>query len=155
MIRGAQWLAVPLRWYLGLLFVEASWHKILDPGSFAVDVATYDILPLVLVNFVAITLPWTELIAGLLLLAGWRVRAASLLVSAMMMVFIMALGIALAKGLDMSCGCFASQGAAEDPISALTVGRDSLWLAMGIFVLIFDRGRLGFDTLLWRRTCES
>ena len=143
--RVAAWLAVPARWYLGLLFVGASLHKIVEPSSFALDVATYDILPLMLVNLVALVLPWVELLAGGMLVAGWRVRAAALLVAAMMVVFLAALGVALSRGLDMSCGCFASQGAEEDPISRLTIVRDLAWLGLAGFVVACDRGLAGID----------
>ena len=143
---------MPARWYLGLLFVGACLHKIADPQSFAVDIATYDILPLVLVNLAAITLPWIELAAGAMLLTGWRVRAASLLIAGMMVVFLAALVAALARGLDMSCGCFASQGADDDPISRLTVLRDLCWLGLALFVLVFDRGLVGIDHRLQRRS---
>jgi uncharacterized membrane protein YphA (DoxX/SURF4 family) len=147
----AGWLAVPARWYLGLLFVGACLHKIADPYAFAVDVATYGILPLAVVNLVAITLPWVELGAGGMLIAGWRVRAAALLVAGMIAVFAVALIVALARGLDMSCGCFASQGAQDDPISRLTVLRDLAWFALAVFVLAFDRGFVGVDRWLQRR----
>jgi uncharacterized membrane protein YphA (DoxX/SURF4 family) len=149
--RSAAWLAVPIRWYLGVLFIGACLHKIAEPSSFAVDIATYDILPLVAVNLVAIVLPWIELIAGGMLIVGWRVRAASLLVAAMMLVFLGALCMALARGLDMSCGCFASQGSEEDPISRLTVLRDLVWLSLALFVVAFDRGHVGIDGWLERR----
>ena len=142
---AAAWLAVPARWYLGVLFVGAAWHKIAVPHAFAVDVATYDILPLGVVNLVAVILPWIEAMAGLMLLAGLRARTAALLVTGMMLVFIGALVIALARGLDMSCGCFASQGAGEDPISWLTVLRDLGWLALSLLVLGWDRGLAGLD----------
>lgn len=148
----AAWLAVPARWYLGLLFVGACLHKIADPRSFAIDIATYDILPLVLVNLTAITLPWLELAAGSMLLAGWRVRTSSALVAGMMVVFLAALVVALARGLDMSCGCFASQGADDDPISRLTIARDLWWLGLALFVFVFDRGLAGFDHRLQGRS---
>jgi uncharacterized membrane protein YphA (DoxX/SURF4 family) len=145
------WLAVPARWYLGWLFVAASLHKIAAPGAFAVDVATYDILPLATVNLVAITLPWVELLAGAMLLVGWRLRAAAVMVAAMMVAFLAALVVALVRGLDMSCGCFASQGAVEDPIGWWTVLRDLAWLALTALVLCCDRGLLGLDRVRgWR-----
>jgi uncharacterized membrane protein YphA (DoxX/SURF4 family) len=149
--RGHAWLAVPARWYLGYVFLTACWHKILHPGSFALDIATYDILPLSLVNAMAIVLPYVEIVAAVCLLAGVRVRPAALLVCGMMVVFTVAIWIALEKGLDMSCGCFASQGAEEDPISWKTVLRDLGWLALGIYVLLFDRCRLGIERWLGAR----
>lgn len=147
-VRGAAWLSVPLRWYLGILFVGASLHKIADPRAFAVDVATYDILPLALVNVVAVVLPVVELVVGVLLLVGLRVRASALLVAGMMTVFLAALVVALIRGLDMSCGCFASQGAQDDPISRLTVLRDLGWLAVSAWLIAFDRGLAGLDRVL-------
>lgn len=151
----AAWLAVPFRWYLGWLFVGASLHKIAVPGDFALDIATYDILPLSLVNPTAVVLPWVELVAGLMLLLGFRVKAGALLIAAMMVVFIAALGIALARGLDMSCGCFASQGAESDPISRLTMLRDLVWLGMSLVVLCCDEGFLGLDKVLERRLAHA
>jgi uncharacterized membrane protein YphA (DoxX/SURF4 family) len=139
------------RLYLGIIFLLACWHKILEPAAFALDIATYQILPLGLVNLQAIVLPWVELAAGLLLLLGFRTRAAALLVAGMMVMFTVAISIAVAKGLDMSCGCFASQGAAEDPISWRTIARDGSWLLLAVYVVIFDRRPLGLDRLFGRR----
>lgn len=146
--RGHQYVALLARVYLAFIFLTACWHKILHPDLFAVDVATYQILPLSFVNIVAITLPWIELGAGLMLLFGFRVRAGALLVSGMLFVFIVALVIALSKGLDISCGCFASTGAQEDPISMRTVLRDLAWLVVAVYVLFFDRRPLGIDRWL-------
>ena len=99
----------------------------------------------------AIGLPWIELISGVMLIAGWRVRSASLVIASMMLVFLVALCIALSRGLDMSCGCFASQGAEDDPISRMTVLRDLVWLGLGVFVFPFDRGLAGLDGWFGRR----
>jgi len=149
---GHAWLALPARLYLGWVFLLASVHKIAPPGSFALDIATYDILPLSLVNALAVTLPWVELAAGAMLVLGLRVRGASLAVAGMMAMFSAAIVVALARGLDMSCGCFASQAAAEeDPISYLTLVRDGGWLALAVYLLLVDRNAIGLDRLLARR----
>jgi len=149
---GHGWLALPARWYLGFVFLVACLHKIAHPGSFAVDVATYGILPLWLVNPMAITLPWLELSAGIMLVLGLRARAAALMVCGMMVMFSVALAIALAQGLDMACGCFASEAAqGGDPISGKTVLRDLWWLALAVYVVSFDRCPVGVDRILARR----
>jgi uncharacterized membrane protein YphA (DoxX/SURF4 family) len=148
---GHAWLGLAARWYLAYVFLAACLHKIAYPALFAVDVATYQILPLWAVNATAILLPWVELFAAILLVVGFRARAGALLVAGMMVVFIVALLIALAKGLDMSCGCFASGGAEEDPISYRTVLRDLGWLALAVYVIGFDRRPLGLDRR-WTRT---
>jgi len=149
--RGHTYLALLARFYLAYVFLLACFHKILDPGSFAVDVATYQILPLSLVNIMAIILPWIELVAGALILIALRTHAAALLISGMMVMFTVAIAIALAKGLDMSCGCFASQGAVEDPISWHTIVRDLSWSFLALYVLFFDHNPIGLDRWLSRR----
>lgn len=148
--RGHAWLALAARLYLGAVFLLACWHKIVEPGAFALDIATYQILPLALVNPMAIVLPWVELCAGLMLVVGFRTRAAALLVAGMMTVFTVAIVLAVHKGLDMSCGCFASQGAVEDPISWRTIARDAGWLVLALYVLTLERRPLGIDRL-WPR----
>jgi putative oxidoreductase len=149
--RGHAVFALAVRLYLGTIFLLACWHKILEPGAFALDIATYQILPLALVNPLAIVLPWVELAAGILLLLGLRTRAAALLVAGMMLLFTAAITVAVVKGLDMSCGCFASQGATEDPISWRTILRDSSWLLLALYVFVFDRRPLGLDRLFWKK----
>jgi uncharacterized membrane protein YphA (DoxX/SURF4 family) len=145
---GHAWLALPVRLYMGGLFVYASVHKIAYPELFALDVATYDILPLPLVNLSAITLPYVELAAGAMLVVGFRTRTGATLVTGMLLMFLIALVIALARGLDMSCGCFASQAMEEDPITRMTVLRDFIWIVLASYVWVFDRSRIGIDRLL-------
>lgn len=149
--RGHAFLGLSARVYLAVVFLIACYHKILDPQSFALDVATYQILPLYLVNLTALVLPWLELVAAGMLLIAWRTRAAALLHVGMMFMFTVAIIIALSKGLDMSCGCFASQGAVDDPISWWTVGRDAGWLLLSVYILVFDKRPLGLDTWLSNR----
>lgn len=136
------WLRVALlgaRLYLGGVFVAASLHKIADPGAFAVDIATYEILPTLWVRPAAATLPYVEIAAGLALIVGYCTRAAALIVSALMLVFMAALASAMARGLEISCGCFAAQTLETDPIGWQTMFRDAAWLALGMAILLLDR----------------
>jgi putative oxidoreductase len=146
--KGHRFLALGVRMYLAGVFLVACAHKIASPTAFAIDIATYQIVPLSLVNLMALVLPWVELLAGFLLLIGWRTQAAAFLITLMMAIFTLAVSIALYKGLNMSCGCFASQGANDDPISWRTIVRDTTWFALGLYVLFFDRHPLGLDALL-------
>lgn len=150
--KGHQWLAVPMRLYLGGVFVMASLHKIAHPGTFALDIATYNILHLSLINLMAICLPWIEIVCGAFMIAGYKSRAAAWLISGMMIMFMVALMIALSNGLDMSCGCFASSSMSEeDTISSATIVRDSAWLILGLYILIFDRRPIGLESLIQSR----
>lgn len=152
LLSTASWLALSARLYLGGVFIAACLHKIAHPAAFALDVATYQFLPLWAVNPFALAVPWIELWVGVLLILGVRVRAAALVTSLLMISFMVALSYALLKGLDLSCGCFASQGAAEaDPISYKTLLRDAGWLLVCAFVFFFDKQPLGLERFLPKR----
>jgi uncharacterized membrane protein YphA (DoxX/SURF4 family) len=138
---------IPIRVYLGGVFVAASLYKIRNPYDFALNIATYQILPLETINVFAIVVPWIELLAGVMLIAGLWTRENALLILGMMVMFTAALGIALSRGYEMSCGCFSSRDAAEE-IGASTLIRDFIWMGLAVYTLCFDAGRYGLDGLL-------
>lgn len=112
---------VVVRLILGGLFLYAGGTKIVDPATFATDVGNYRLLPHQMVNLVAITLPWIEATAALLLLLGIWTRASALLISALMVVFIIAVSQALARGLDIKCGCFGTVTASKAGLETLAL----------------------------------
>ena len=91
---------------LAAVFLYAGASKALDPASFAAALDNYRLLPHVGVIVAAIYLPWLEIVVGLGLL--WpRTRAGALTVlSTLATSFTLAIGSALARGLDIDCGCF-------------------------------------------------
>ena len=95
-----------LRLLLGGYFVYASLDKIADPAAFAKIVYQWQVSGPVPSNLVAVTLPWVEILAGLLLIAGvWR-REAALVIALLLVVFLAAAGSVLARGIDVvNCGC--------------------------------------------------
>ncbi len=142
-------IALLIRFYLAYVFIAACLHKLASPESFAIDIATYQMLPLVFINPLAIILPYVELGTGIMLVTGTRARAAALMVCGMMIMFMIALSYALMHHLTISCGCFASDAAAaSDPISGMTMLRDTAWLLMAAYVVVFDTRPLGIDRLL-------
>jgi hypothetical protein len=62
-------------------------------------------LPRVVLAGVAITLPWVEILCGLLIATRTRVAPALLLSLLMTVGFCLATGQAVVRGLDISCGC--------------------------------------------------
>jgi len=129
-------LALLLRVYLAGVFIYASLHKINFPAEFADNIAGYLLVPYWMVNPLAVFMPWLELVCGLFLLSGVRVRAAVLFVCGMLVMFTLAVIAALVLDTPISCGCFQSAGEA---ISWWTVARDLAWLGMGIHVYRYDR----------------
>lgn len=132
-------LAVVARLVLGATFVLAAVTKLPDLPSFAEEVANYQLLPAALVPLAALAFVGTELVAGLALLAGVWVRAATALSAAMLVVFIVALTQALARGIDLRCGCF---GGAELATWG-TVARDVGLLAVAWVAAAFTPREVG------------
>jgi uncharacterized membrane protein YphA (DoxX/SURF4 family) len=95
-----------LRVVVGAFFVYASLDKIWSPAAFAKIVYQWQVVGPVPSNLVAVTLPWVELLAGLLLLAGVWKREAAFVVALMLVVFLVAAGSVIARGIDVqNCGC--------------------------------------------------
>ncbi len=93
---------------IGIVFVYASIYKIAAPEEFAKSIANYRILPLFLINFAAIFLPWLELITGLFIISGIFIKASSYILSVLMSVFTILVFITIIRGIDINCGCFSS-----------------------------------------------
>ena len=146
LLLSSPYLTPILRVVLGALFVWASWEKILYPARLAEDVANYAILPPLLTHLFALFLPWLEMMAGLFLILGLLTRSSSLILSGTLVSFIIAISINMARGIQIDCGCFGS----GEELGWGTLLRDVLMLAMGVLILLFDRGFLALDSLLSR-----
>jgi uncharacterized membrane protein YphA (DoxX/SURF4 family) len=132
-------LRLALRVFLGGAFVYAAWLKLRDPWMlFAMAVDAYQLLPQWAVILVARTLPWAELLLGLLLISGKWIRFASAAVSALLAGFLAIMVYSYLKGMQINCGCFGS----GEPISPRTLARDSGLLAAALVLTIMSfRGR--------------
>ena len=126
-----------LRIVLGIIFLWASWEKIIYPAKFADIIDAYRILPTSTVNFVAITLPWLEALCGLCLVSGYLTRGGVLLVDMMMLIFIIAFIVNIYRGIDVACGCFSLSAATGDRVY-FNLARDVVILLMGLAVLIYE-----------------
>jgi len=130
---AVRWIS---RLVLGVIFVVASIEKISAPDIFAANIQAYHILPLPCINIVALIVPWIELICGIALLMGVRVTAAAGLVSSMLVVFIAAILMAMAKNLNIDCGCFGSTNAT--PVGWPKVMEDVGMLLLGLHLYFYS-----------------
>ncbi|MGH9363751.1 MAG: MauE/DoxX family redox-associated membrane protein [Thermoanaerobaculia bacterium] len=100
------WLTVRVQFVLAAFFVVAAVAKIADPPGFAHEIHNYRLLPAAAVNAFALILPWLELVTGLALFFDlWR-RTAAAVLGLLLVAFIGALGINLARKHPVDCGCF-------------------------------------------------
>lgn len=93
---------------VALVFVYAGMTKAVDPVGFSGQVASYQILPYAWNVLVAATLPYLEILCGVLLLSNQRVRPALLVLIVLNLLFMLLLGYSLARGLNIDCGCFST-----------------------------------------------
>ena len=126
---GINW---SLRILVGGAFIVAGSLKIANPEQFAVAVGNYRILPHGLINLVAIILPWVEVVAGLFLLAGVWMRAALMVIISMTLVFAAAILSALARGLNIECGCFGTIGGKH--IGLVNLAIDTTLFCLAVFL---------------------
>ena len=103
-------LILIIRFLLGLIFVYASYDKILDPGKFARDISNYHVVPFGLENTIAIILPWLELIIGLGIIIGVCINASVFISGGLLIVFIILIAQAILRGFNIDCGCGLKEG---------------------------------------------
>ena len=70
------------------------------------SVYSYELVGPKLGMFVAMTLPWLEVLVGICLIGGIFISGALLVSMAMAAMFTFVLGSALYHGLEITCGCF-------------------------------------------------
>jgi uncharacterized membrane protein YphA (DoxX/SURF4 family) len=142
-------LTIAARLVLGVIFIYAGWEKILDPGGFADAVQNYRFLPLETVNIFAIIVPWFEVVCGFLLIVGLFTAGSSLVIALLLLSFLIGLGAALARGLDIGCGCFSSKSA--DPITYWYLIRDFGLLLLAAQILFCNQRALSLDKVLRKK----
>ena len=127
-------LIISLRVFLSAVFIYASIDKIQNPWQFAAIIEGYDLVQGMLSHYIALFLPFLELVCGIFLLSGIFVRGSATIISAILIVFIVAISLALFRGLEINCGCF-SLSESGDPLSYLRLIEDFFLLTVAIFIL--------------------
>jgi cobalamin synthase len=133
-------LRTVLRLGLGCMFLIAAYPKFSDPKGFADLVAQYQLLPAFAVDAFSIWLPAFEITVGLGLIFTLWEQEFALLVGALLLMFIVALGQALLRNLGIACGCFDIEGATDAGESWFSLVRD-LVLLLPVAWMILTGGR--------------
>lgn len=141
------WLTLLSRLILGGVLIVAGALKIGNLQKSAMSVRAYEMLPIWLANFFGYALPWVEIGIGALLILGVAVRIMGALGALIMLGFIIAIVQAWARGLSIDCGCFGGGGTIdpEDTKYLSTILRDIGFLALGVFLYFYPKGRFTLD----------
>jgi len=139
------------RLLLGGIFVYAGISKIFFPNAhlwpmfvlrfsistnlatFAQQVESYKLLSPPEVDFVAHTLPFAEILLGLLLLIGWGLRIWASLVTLLMLGFLTVVTRAYLLHMNINCGCFAT----PEPVNLKKIVTDGAMAALAVLMTIF------------------
>jgi putative oxidoreductase len=146
--RAVIWIG---RLVLGGVFVYAGISKLIFPNthlwpmfvlrfsisvnlsSFAQQVESYKLLSPEGASFVAHTLPFAEILLGLLLLIGWQLRIWASLVTLVMLGFLTIVTRAYLLHMQINCGCFAT----PEPLTGWTVLRDGIFAVLALLMTVF------------------
>jgi len=139
-IKILHWLC---RLILAGVFIYSGYVKVQEPLQFAVAISGYKLVPEHLIFPLAKFLPWAEIVLGLAILIGWKIRYFSAATAALLLFFIAVLAITVSRGIEANCGCFGL----DERISPLTILRDSLFLIPAVYLVIEPK-----LTNRWRKT---
>jgi uncharacterized membrane protein YphA (DoxX/SURF4 family) len=139
------------RLLLGGIFIYAGYSKIFLPNTnlwpylflkfsislnlsnFATQVEAFKMLPPWGVQFVANTLPFTEIILGLLLLIGWRLGIWAPVLTVIMLGFFGVVLRAYLLHMNINCGCFAT----PEMIGLKKVLEDAALSGLAVLMTVF------------------
>ncbi|MFD3444260.1 MauE/DoxX family redox-associated membrane protein [Microbacteriaceae bacterium 4G12] len=130
---------------LGGLLLLAGVSKLRDPNGGLAAVQGYRLIPEVAERFVAVTLPYIEILIGVLLVVGLGAPFVPAAAAVLFLVFFAALSINLLRGRrELDCGCFGFAGATGTAprISWFHAGR-ALVLALVSAALLLIPGGYG------------
>ena len=97
------------RMFLGLVFAYSGFTKLMEPiENFQGGMAAYEIIPYVVIPFLARVIPWIEFLFGSFLILGYLPRVSALVLAVMSWSFVLLiLTTRIVTGaLPADCGCF-------------------------------------------------
>ena len=127
-------LATPVRWLLGAIFVVAGALKVAAPGDFHTDLAAYGIpLPDFTLRLVAVAFPFLEIFCGTALLVGLWPETVGALSAGLCLVFVLMLGQAMLRGLELKCGCLGEGDSGWFDRPSVALARAALMLCAAVW----------------------
>jgi uncharacterized membrane protein YphA (DoxX/SURF4 family) len=148
------WLGVALRVAAGGIFIFTGIAKITDGlATFEDKVAKYQLLPHFLTAPFAYTLPFLEVLVGIYLVVGLMTRVAAAVSVVLMVMFLIAIGQAWARGLAIDCGC--AGAALQEKVGPWAFLRDAALGIPSVVMLIWPARLLSLDRLFFARPAAA
>lgn len=147
-----------IRIILALLMLFSGFFKIIDIDAFSKVVEQYNIIPQNFVPYAALFVPLLEFVIGLLLLAGYKIKAASLLGMGLMLMFSVFIAINVWRGEAFECGCFELHRLGigiDESVSIKLVVRDLIIAFLFGIIYIAKRHVMSFESIIERKNLEN
>ena len=146
-IKAQPWLGLISRLVLGGVLFIAGYLKVGTPDKSQMAVRAYEVLPISLANLIGLLLPYVEIGIGLLLILGVYTRISAALGGAIMVVFIVAIAQAWARGLTIDCGCFGGGGqvAASETKYLSEIIRDTGLVLLALYLIRYPKTKFSID----------
>ena len=133
--------ALVLAGVMKLGFIGGSAQAENAPLVFALSLQSFKLLPDALVPVVTYFVPWCEVVAGGLMLLGVWSRQSGAVAAGMLLVFTLALGSVLVRGLPVECGCFGGLFG-ETKVTWANIAHNLVLAACAVAVAIAGGGAL-------------
>ncbi|GAB5497056.1 MAG: hypothetical protein Phyf2KO_21360 [Phycisphaerales bacterium] len=147
----ASWLSLIGRLGIGQVLIFAGLMKIADPGEVAKSIIAFDVISRdneTLISLASHIIPWTELIAGVLLVMGLFTRAAATVAILLLAGFVMLILHALKLDQPVSCGCFGDiKLFCKAEITNCNLIQNGVLALLALFPLVIGGGRASADAL--------
>jgi len=111
LVSAQPWIGLLARLVLGGVLLVAGYLKVIAPDKSQMAVRSYEMLPNSIANLLGLVLPFLEIAIGVLLVLGALTKVMAALGGLTMVIFIIAISQAWARGLNIDCGCFGGGGA--------------------------------------------
>jgi len=144
--RALPYVGVAIRLLAAGIWLAAGASKAVDLTNFHAKVDQYKLLPHVLEAPFAYTLPFVEILVGIYLAVGLLTRIAAGVGCVLMVLFLIALSQAWARGLSLDCGCFGT--VVQEKVGPWAILRDMALGLPSLVMLIWPARRFSLDSRL-------
>jgi uncharacterized membrane protein YphA (DoxX/SURF4 family) len=114
MMRLQPWITLLARLILGGTLLAAGWIKLFNSYESKASVRAYDLLPVGVANILGAVLPSFEIALALFIIVGIWTKRVAIIGTLLMVIFVIAISQAWARGLPINCGCFGNGGVTAD-----------------------------------------
>lgn len=145
-------LGLVARLLLAGVWLVSGFLKAVDPNQTRLAVEAYRLMSRGQARIVAMVLPYAEIAVGVIVLLGLATRLGAILSALLLVVFIVGVSSAAARGLSIDCGCFGDGGEVAAGETAYTeeILRDIGLLLAAVYLMVRPRSWLSVDRLAER-----